>query len=224
MCVVLHACTLPKQTLPCAGFAFFHPKHIEQNSHTHNPAHTWLHPKMRFTLRLVRAIHANLFGGGSHRCAVSRRGRSYLCSSFLVDSLCQSAQCSCCFTSIEHSACQVPTQHGSTSSQTCVVHKCQLFTQDITKAMILCKYSRYLSEGIVLRSMLVDLNLDLCVVLCAETGAYKRSDECQIMFCSSRCVLRKKQSHNKPCPAGICSKILCAFFDIVCTRFSQRFL
>ena len=35
--------------------------------------------------------------------------------------------------------------------------------------MILCKYSRYLSEGIVLRSMLVDLNLDLCVVLCAET-------------------------------------------------------
>ena len=171
MCVVLHACTLPKQTLPCAGFAFFHPKHIEQNSHTHNPAHTWLHPKMRFTLRLVRAIHANLFWGGSHRCAVSRRGRSYLCSSFLVDSLCQSAQCSCCFTSIEHSACQVPTQHGSTSSQTCVVHKCQLFTQDITKAMILCKYSRYLSEGIVLRSMLVDLNFDLfsCVVLCAET-------------------------------------------------------
>ena len=90
----------------------------------------------------MRAIHANLFGGGSHRCAVSRRGRSYLCSSFLVDSLCQSAQCSCCFTSIEHSACQVPTQHGSTSSQTCVVHKCQLFTQVITKAMILCKYSR----------------------------------------------------------------------------------
>ena len=171
MCVVLHACTLPKQTLPCAGFAFFHPKHIEQNSHTHNPAHTWLHPKMRFTLRLVRAIHANLFGGGSHRCAVSRRGRSYLCSSFLLDSFRQSAQCSCCFTSIEHSACQVPTQHGPTSSQTCVVHKCQLFTQDITKAMILCKYSRYLSEGIVLRSILVDLNLDLfsCVVLCAET-------------------------------------------------------
>ena len=166
MCVVLHACTLPKQIVPCAGFAFFHPKHIEQNSHTHNPAHTWLHPKMRFTLRLVRAIHANLFGGGSHRCAVSRRGRSYLCSSFLVDSLCQSAQCSCCFTSIEHSACQVPTQHGSTSSQTCVVHKCQLFTQDITKAMILCKYSRYLSEGIVLRSMLVDLNFDLFLALC----------------------------------------------------------
>ena len=38
--------------------------------------------------------------------------------------------------------CESRTQHKSTSSQTGVVRKCQLFIQVITKAMILCKYSR----------------------------------------------------------------------------------
>ena len=56
---------------------------------------------------------------------------------------CQSAQCLHCFTFIKHTKCKSPTQHKATSSQTCVVRKCQLFTQVITKAMILCKYSRY---------------------------------------------------------------------------------
>lgn len=56
---------------------------------------------------------------------------------------CQSAQCLCCFTFIKHTKCKSPTQHKATSSQTCVVRKCQLFTQVITKAMILCKYSRW---------------------------------------------------------------------------------
>ena len=55
---------------------------------------------------------------------------------------CQSAQCLYCFTFIKHTKCKSPTQHKATSSQTCVVRKCQLFTQVITKAMILCKYSR----------------------------------------------------------------------------------
>ena len=58
-----------------------------------------------------------------------------------------SAQCSHCFTFIKHTRCKSPTQHEATSSQTGVVQKCQLFTQVITEAMILCKYSRCFHFG-----------------------------------------------------------------------------
>ena len=60
---------------------------------------------------------------------------------------CPPAQCSHCFTFIKHTKCKSPTQHEATSSQIGVVQKCQLFTQVITEAMILCKYSRCFHFG-----------------------------------------------------------------------------